>query len=84
VVLGQHDPFRTLTKASGRADARRVVPLGSSDPGGTSFLRIDTGSNPYTKERRCAMLQIPMYIIGIGMLLIAEVAFFVDLFKKKD
>jgi len=78
VVLGQHDPFRTLTKASGRADAR-----GSSDPGGTSFLRIDTGSNPYTKERRCAMLQIPMYIVGIGMLLIAEVAFFVDLFKKK-
>lgn len=30
------------------------------------------------------MLQIPMYIIGIGMLLIAEVTFFVDLFKKKD
>ncbi len=30
------------------------------------------------------MLQIPMYIVGIGMLLIAEVAFFVDLFKKKD
>jgi hypothetical protein len=84
VVLGQHDPFRTLTKASGRADARRVVPLGSSDPGGTSFLRIDTGSNPYTKERRCAMLQIPMYIVGIGLFAFAQVTFFVDLFKKKD
>jgi hypothetical protein len=30
------------------------------------------------------MLQIPMYIVGISMLLIAEVTFFVDLFKKKD
>ena len=60
-----------------------VFPRGLRALGETSFLRIDTGSNPYTKERRCAMLQIPMYIIGIGMLLIAEVAFFVDLFKKK-
>jgi len=25
-----------------------------------------------------------MYIVGISMLLIAEVTFFVDLFKKKD
>ena len=46
-------------------------------------MRIDTGSNPYTKERRCAMLQIPMYIVGVGLFAFAQVTFFVDLFKKK-
>jgi len=30
------------------------------------------------------MLQIPMYIIGISVILFAQVTFFVDLFKKKD
>jgi hypothetical protein len=60
-----------------------VFPRGLRALGETSFLRIDTGSNPYTKERRCAMLQIPMYIVGIGLFTFAQVTFFVDLFKKK-
>jgi len=30
------------------------------------------------------MLQIPMYIVGIGLFAFAQVTFFVDLFKKKD
>ena len=30
------------------------------------------------------MFQIPMIIIGIGIVLFAEITFFVDLFGKKD